>query len=268
MRDLAGGNAVVTGAGSGIGRGLALGLARRGMRLVVSDIEADAAAAVAAELVAGGAEAVAQPCDVADFASVNALAELAVDRFGPVHVLCNNAGVLIMADVKDLQPGDWEWIYSVNVMGVVHGIHAFLPGMLAAGAPAHILNTGSVAGLGGGGAYGSSKAAVIAISESLRTELAPHGIGVSVLLPGNVSSRITSSQRNRDARYGRHMPEPFADVVDFGLDPVRAAELGVRAIVEDELYAFVFPTDWEPRLRAGAEERQGALLGAMERGGI
>ena len=268
MRDLAGGSAVVTGGGSGIGRGLVLGLARRGMRVVVADIDLGAAEAVAAEVAELGAESMALRCDVSDFTAVQALERAAVDRFGPVNVLCNNAGVLIMAEVKDLQPGDWEWLFAVNVMGVVHGVHAFVPGMLRAGGPAHILNTGSVAGLGGGGAYGATKAAVIAISETLRTELGPQGIGVSVLLPGNVSSRITSSQRNRDPRFGPKVPEPFADVVDFGIDPVAAAENGIRAVLEDELYAFVFPEDWDERLRSAAEARHRALLSALDRGGM
>ena len=259
---------MVTGGGSGIGRALALGLARRRMRVVVADIEEDAAGAVAAEVRSAGAEALAWPCDVADFAAVEQLEAAAVERFGGVELLCNNAGVLIMADIQDLEPSDWSWVFSVNVMGVVHGVHAFLPGMRERGGPAHILNTASVASLGAGGVYGASKAAVLSISESLRAELAPAGIGVSALLPAAISSRITSAQRNRSDPSGRRVPEPFAEVVDFGIDPAHAAERGIRAVLDDRAYAFVFPEGWQDQLRPQMEERHRALLAALEEGAV
>lgn len=268
MRDLEGRTAVVTGGGSGIGRALVLGLGRRGMRVVVADIEAGAAESVATEARAAGVEALACPCDVADYDSVRQVEAAAVERFGSVELLCNNAGVLIMADIKDLEPSDWQWVFSVNVMGVVHATHAFLPGMLARRGPAHILNTASVASLGAGGAYGASKAAVLAISESLRAELAPSGIGVSALLPASISSRITSAQRNRSDPSGRKVPEPFAEVVDFGIDPAHAAERGIQAVLDDRAYAFVFPEGWQDQLRPQMEGRHQALLAALDRGGV
>ena len=159
--------------------------------------------------------------DVSDPESVQLLADRAYAEFGAIHVLCNNAGVLLMVPVSDLIVDDWRWVFSVNVMGVVNGVHAFLPRMLASGEPAHIVNTSSVAGVVGGGPYGASKSAVLAISEGLREELAPLGIGVSVLCPASISSRINSSQRNRPPSFGRKAPEPFAHVVDFGIDPMQ-----------------------------------------------
>jgi NAD(P)-dependent dehydrogenase (short-subunit alcohol dehydrogenase family) len=159
-------------------------------------------------------------------------------------------------------------VFDVNLMGVVHGVHAFLPRMRQQGS-GHILNTSSVAGLGGGGIYGASKAAILALSETLHQELAPEGIGVSVLCPGNVSSRILGAQRNRPARYGRKAAEPFGtDLTDFGIDPVLVGRRAVQAIVEGRLYVFAFPSGWERHVAPGARDRYGAILDAIDAGGI
>jgi NAD(P)-dependent dehydrogenase (short-subunit alcohol dehydrogenase family) len=265
MDSLAGRNAVITGGGSGIGRGLVLELARAGANVVVADIEADAAGAVAEEASAIGVNALPIATDVSDISSVQALADRAFAELGQVHVLCNNAGVLLMAPVQDLIVDDWTWLFSVNVMGVVHGIHSFLPRMREQG-EGHIVNTSSVAAFGGGGVYGASKAAVLSISETLHDELRDHGIGVTVLCPAAISSRINSSQRNRPAATGRKLPEPFAGIVDFGLDPAHVGRRAVQAIQNDDLYVFIYPQGWTGRIKAPADERFARIGAAMEKG--
>jgi len=183
--------AVVTGAGGGIGRSIALALAREGANIVVADIQLDRAQAVAAEIASLGARSLAVECDIARLASVQALAAAVVAGFGGVDVLCNNAGVtwrpyryLTEASLEDFQ-----YIYNVNVWGLLHSLQTFVPIMKARPGEKHIVNTGSLAGLipiTGHSAYSSSKAAVISISEAIATELAPHGIGVTILCPGVV----------------------------------------------------------------------------------
>ena len=132
MDDLVGRTAVVTGGGSGIGRAIVLELGGAGMNVVVADIEEDAARSVASEAEAAGARAIAVRADVSEFASMQALADAAYAEFGAVHVLCNNAGVLIFGDMQKLKIEDWNWLLGVNVFGVLNGIYAFLPRMLEA----------------------------------------------------------------------------------------------------------------------------------------
>lgn len=261
--------AVVTGGGSGIGRGLARALAEAGMNVVVADIEAESAEAVAREVEDRGRTALAVQVDVSSYGDVERLADLTYDAFGSADVLCNNAGVFLMGPVADMTVDDWRWVFDVNLMGVVHGVHAFLPRMREQGA-GHILNTSSVAGLGAGGIYGASKSAVLALSETLHQELAPMGIGASsVLCPGNVSSRILGAQRNRPARYGRKAAEPLGtDITDFGVDPLLVGRHAVRAVLSGQLYVFAFPAGWEQHVAPGARDRYAAILAAIDAGGI
>jgi NAD(P)-dependent dehydrogenase (short-subunit alcohol dehydrogenase family) len=269
VEQLEGKTAVITGGGSGIGLGLVRALVERGMNVVVADIEEDMARQVAASAAAAGVRATPVRCDVSDFGSVTALAERAFAEFGSVEVLCNNAGVFIMGPIEGMIPEDWSWVFSVNVMGVVNGVHAFLPRLLDQGAPAHIVNTASVASLGGGDVYGASKAAVLAISESLHSELAERNIGVTALLPANINSSILGAQRNRPDTFGRRAPEPLGTgVTSAGLDPIHVGRRAVAAIQSGELYCFVFPRGWEGRLRSRSEQRFSALLGALDRGGV
>ena len=266
--ELSGRTAVVTGAGSGIGRGLAVALAEAGMNVVVSDIEADAAAAVAKEVLGHGCGALAMETDVSRFTDVERLAAVTYDEFGSADVLCNNAGVFLMGPLTDMIVEDWRWVFDVNLMGVVHGVHAFVPRMTEQGG-GHILNTSSVAALGGGGIYGASKSAVLSLSETLHEELAGAGIGVSVLCPANVSSRILGAQRNRPTTYGRKAAEPLGtDITDFGIDPVLVGRRARSAIQAGELYVFAFPTGWEEHLAPRARHRYDAILAAIDAGGI
>ena len=271
MRELKDTVAVVTGGGSGIGRALVLALGEVGAHVAVADIDMRAACDVAAEVQALGVRALAVEVDVADRGSVDDLATRVASALGPTDVLCNNAGVFLMGPITEMIVDDWTWILSVNVMGVVHGVHAFLPGMLERGT-GHILNTSSVAALGGGGGsgvYSMSKCAVLSITESLHAELAPKGIGATALCPGNVSSRILGAQRNRPAHLGRLADEPFGrDLVDFGMDPMLAARRGVRAIEADELYAFAYPAAWGEHIHPKAEQRFARILDAISAGAV
>ena len=206
MRELDGKVAVVTGGGSGIGAALARAFAAQGMDVVVADIEAGAAEKVAAELRLSGRRALAVQTDVSVPESVAALAERTYAELGACHVLCNNAGVLLMGALETRTAADWEWVLGVNLWGVIHGVLAFVPRMLAQPGEKQIVNTGSLAGLlaaPGVGVYGTAKFGVVGLSEHLRLDLARHGIGVSVVCPGGVQTKILHSERNRPSALGR-----------------------------------------------------------------
>ena len=268
MRDLDGRVALVTGGGSGIGRGIAIALAGAGMRVVVADIERDAAEAVAAEL---GAEASADSVDVTDPAAVEALAERCFERHGGVDVLCNNAGVIGPTPLGPESVDNWRWIVDVNILGVAHVINAFVPRMVArvgdTGGEAHIVNTASMAGLRAGdgwahSAYGASKFAVVSMSRNLRGELAGSGIGVSVLCPGGVDTRIWEAGRNRPAERGgpETYERPDRLLPARVLDPLVVGRHVLRAIREDALY-IITHTERREQIAEHAQE----LLGAFDR---
>jgi NAD(P)-dependent dehydrogenase (short-subunit alcohol dehydrogenase family) len=201
MQDFTDRVAVVTGGASGIGFGLANAFAAEGMKLVLADIEAPALADAVAKLEADGAEVLGVVTDVSKAEQVQALADATVDRFGAVHVLCNNAGVGGGGLSWEAPLDVWEWVIGVNMWGVVNGVRAFVP-ILMQQPEAHVVNTASVAGLVAGpfmAPYNASKHAVVAISETLHHEMAlmaPH-VKVSVLCPGWVRTRIADSSRNR-----------------------------------------------------------------------
>lgn len=212
----AGQTAVVTGAASGIGYAMAERFAAEGLRVVLADVEEGALDQAVGRLQEGGAEAVGQLTDVSDRASVDALAEAAYRAFGAVHVLCNNAGVGSGAEGRmwEHDPKDWQWAFSVNVWGVFHGIQAFLPRMLAAGEPGHVVNTssgdGGIAPLPTASVYAVTKAAVVTLTESLYAHLKAEraAVGASVLFPGPHMLRtgLWESHRNRPERYAKSAP--------------------------------------------------------------
>ena len=237
MEKLDGKVAVVTGAGSGIGEGIARAAARAGMKVVVADIDAAKARAVAADL---GEQAFACAVDVSSLASVEALRDAALERFGAVHLLCNNAGVWIGALMRDADMKDWQYLINVNLYGVIHGVKAFLPLLVQQG-EGHIVNTASVGGLISGppeGLYTTTKFAVVGLSEALLLEVADKGIGVSVLCPGLVNTNlITQSFAVRPPALdpGIDHQQPAPDVAS-GISPLAVGEQVIDAVREGGFY--------------------------------
>ena len=265
MQEIAGKVAVVTGGGEGIGRGIAHALAAAGALVAVADIDTAAADRVVAELEAAGARALSARVDVADAGSVESLARHVEAALGPVAILVNNAGVMLDGSLVDADARDWQWVLSVNLMGVVHGVRAFVPGMRAREVGGHVVNTGSMAGLAPRlgsrlGIYSASKAAVVSYSEMLRAELAADGIGVSVLCPSTVRTRIWDADRNRPAALGAGQPVPMPARIADALDPMAVGPLVVRAIREDRAYILT-SDDARPRIEA----RNAAVLADVAR---
>ncbi|WP_409329682.1 SDR family NAD(P)-dependent oxidoreductase [Trujillonella humicola] len=236
MDDLAGRVAVVTGAASGLGRAMAERFAAEGMRVVLSDIDRPGLDAVAGQLAAAGAQVHAVPADVSAAGDVDHLAEESFARFGAVHLLCNNAGVVKSARPWALTVDDWRWVLGVDLWSVVHGIRAFVPRMLAQGGRAHVVNTASMTGLlpmPRLAAYSTAKAGVVALSESLQHDLDAEGadIGVSVFCPGFVATRITDSARNRPASLGDTAPATGPRTVS-GVQPTLTAEEAAGQVLD------------------------------------
>jgi NAD(P)-dependent dehydrogenase (short-subunit alcohol dehydrogenase family) len=240
--DLEGRTAVLVGGGSGVGRGVAVGLAAAGMRVAVGDIDAASAERVADELRANGATAIGARVDATDTESLAAFAERASAELAGVHVLVNTVGVILDRALDEATEADWSWFFEFNIMATVRSVNTFLPHLRAHGEPAHIVVTSSMAGLlalgpelvGGvrNGLYTTTKHALIGYSEMLRQELAPEGIGVSVLCPGLVQGSLSAtSARNRPARFGGPLPTPervgmpSSAMPSEGVGPVVAAAI-------------------------------------------
>jgi NAD(P)-dependent dehydrogenase (short-subunit alcohol dehydrogenase family) len=273
MRDLAGKTAFVTGGASGIGFALGAAFAQAGMKVMLADIETDALAEAVKSLHDFGPNVRGVACDVADPVSVERAAKASYQAFGNVHVVCNNAGVAAAGGIDNISLDNWRWVLDVNLMGVLHGIRTFLPHIRAHGEGGHIVNTASMAGMNSGlgfSPYVASKFAVVGMSEGLATQLKPFGIGVSVLCPGYVRTRIGESGRNRPQRYGAtQTPDPaspaglllaqITERLESGLDPSDVASRVLAAIREDELYVFT-----HPEMRAELEDRFAAIMAAMD----
>jgi NAD(P)-dependent dehydrogenase (short-subunit alcohol dehydrogenase family) len=274
MRELAGRTAFVTGGASGIGFALGAAFAQAGMKVMLADIETDALAEAVKSLRDFGPNVRGVACDVADPVSVERAAKASYQAFGNVHVVCNNAGVAAAGGIDIISLDNWRWVLDVNLMGVLHGVRTFLPHIRAHGEGGHIVNTASMAGMNSGlgfSPYVASKFAVVGMSEGLATLLKPFGIGVTVLCPGFVRTRIGESGRNRPERYGAtQTPDPaspaglllaqIAERLQSGLDPSDVAARVLAAIREDALYVFT-----DPEMRAELEDRFAAIMAAMDK---
>jgi NAD(P)-dependent dehydrogenase (short-subunit alcohol dehydrogenase family) len=256
MDTFEGKTAVVTGAASGIGLALARRFGAEGMKLVLADIEADALDQATDALRAEGAEVVSRVTDVSKGDQVDALAAAALDAFGAVHLVANNAGVGGGGQMDTLTTADWEWVLGVNLWGVIHGMRVFLPMLLEQG-EGHIVNTASVAGLFAApfmGPYNASKFAVVALSETTYNELAMVGspVGISVLCPSWVRTRIHESARNRpdelrgpdagaEAERDEMVAGVIAGLIAGGISPEDVADQVVDAVAAKRFYILTHP---------------------------
>ena len=262
--------AVVTGAGSGIGRALAERAASRGMKVVAADVEAPKLAATVDEIVRRGGEAIGVPTDVSVAEEVERLADEAWSRFGGVNLLCNNAGVFSGGLLWERTLADWEWVMGVNLYGLVNAARTFVPRLLAAGEPAHIVNTASMGGLvtnAYSGPYYTSKFAAVGLTECLAHDLLTTGapIGVSALVPSLVATGIATSHRNRPERWvdrgaERGADEQFVlaameDSVGAGMPPAEVAALVFDAVEDDRFWIPTKPS-YHDQIRARHDDMQ------------
>ncbi len=266
MQEFGGKTAVVTGAGSGIGRALAQAFAGEGMRVALADVDgpslSETAALVRAEF--PSVDVMADECDVSQAAQVNTLADAVFDRWGQVDVLCNNAGVFVGGIIWDRPDEDFEVVLGANLWGILHGIRAFVPRMIAQGTEGHVVNTSSVAGLLGApfeAPYSISKFAAFAATESLAHDLLAVGsrIRASVLCPGIITTNIVDSDRHRPD----HLVTPVTDdqrfVTDYlatavadGMDPSEVARV-VLAAIRDEQFLILTHDSYPKELLARGE---------------
>lgn len=250
MRLASGQVAVVTGAASGLGRGLARAFAAQGLSVVLADLDGAKAEQVSAELAADfGVAALASATDVSKPEEVEALAVATYDRFGSTDVLCNNAGVSTVGQAWESPLSDWDFVLSVNLMGVVHGIRSFVPRMVTSGGPAHVVNTSSMGGLMPvpmKAPYTAAKHAVVGLTKVLRAELAAAGapIGVCVVCPGAIATGIIDTQL---ARYqddpelspaARKVLDDLKANLDQGMPSDQAAQIVLTGIREDRFWLF------------------------------
>jgi len=268
MKDLKGKVAAVTGAASGLGRAMALAFAEEGMDLALADVDQTDLTSVEEEVRAKGVRAITLRVDVSQAEQVEAFRDHVVARLGGVHLVCNNAGVSPLGAVWENTVADWQWILGVNLWGVINGVRAFTPHLMAQN-QGHIVNTASVSGLispPGSGAYNVTKHAVVALSESLHHDLRERNsaVGVSVLCPAYVPTRITESERNRPKTLpaGKKSKETLAreamlkKAVRSGkVSAEQVAQAVLAAVKKDRFYVLT-----HPRIKGAIQARMEDIL--------
>ena len=252
MKDFAGKAAFLTGGAGGIGLAMARAFGQRGMKVAIADVEAETCAIAVETLRRESIQAIGTACDVSDHAALAEAAKRTLAEFGRIHVLCNKAGVSRAGPVESIAASDWDWVIGVNLKGLIHGLQLFLPHMKAHGEEGHIVNTASINGVAGAplaGPYSATKFAVVGLSEVLAAELAETPIGVSVLCPSWVKTRMLDNGRNRPAHFGGPIKldadsanaernARYARALESGLDPAHVAQLVIGAIEARRLFVF------------------------------
>jgi NAD(P)-dependent dehydrogenase (short-subunit alcohol dehydrogenase family) len=239
--------AVITGAASGIGLGMAREFGHQGMRVVLSDVSEERLNPAVTELQSDGIECIGQIADVRSAAAVDALAQTALDTYGQVHVLCNNAGVVAFGRQWELSDQDWAWVIDICLWGVINGVRAFVPRMLASEEPCHVVNTASMGGLLSApfiGPYAAAKHAVVGLSKSLRMELGGTNVGVTLVCPGNIRTGLARTMRERHDSQGRGGTDldAFLDLLETGaqdensMDPEDVGKLVVQAVKTNQFW--------------------------------
>ncbi|MFP6815481.1 MAG: SDR family NAD(P)-dependent oxidoreductase [Pseudomonadales bacterium] len=260
MQDVTGKVAFITGGASGMGLAMARSFSAAGMKVVITDIEDTALAAVAEEFAATNADVLTLKVDVTDRAAMEQAAQATEEAFGKVHVLCNNAGVAVGGSIVDMTYEDWDWVMKVNLDGVINGLQTFVNRIRAHGEGGHIINTASIAGhmaIPALSVYNTTKFAVVGMSEAIRQDLAAHNIGVSVLCPGIVNTGIFDSGRNRpeeltgerdtsalvlnDGDTEEERADRLAAMVDTAMDPAVVGDMVLDAILNNDEYIFTHP---------------------------
>lgn len=271
MKDLKGKTAFVTGGASGIGLSMARAFGRQGMNVVIADIEDAPAKAAVERLASEQIKAVAVHCDVGERNNLRAAALEAVSAFGKVHVVCNNAGVGAGGEIGKVPERDWDWIIDVNLKSVYYGVETFLPLMRSHGEGGHFVNTASIAGLISGPGmepYSATKYAVVAMSEGWALQLAGSNIGMSVLCPGFVRTRIHESGRTKQERFGGtedlgamapERRELITKAIETGIDPDVVGARVVEAVRDGQLYIFT-----DPRFKDVVEMRFAAIRNGFD----
>jgi NAD(P)-dependent dehydrogenase (short-subunit alcohol dehydrogenase family) len=272
MKEFRGRTAFVTGGASGIGLGMARAFGRAGMNVVLADIDEGAAKLAADKLASEQIKATPVFVDVTDRASVRSAALDAVAAFGKIHVVCNNAGVAVGGPFGTVRERDWDWIIDANLKGVVYGTEVFTPLIKSHGEGGHFVNTASMAGMvspPGLEPYCATKFAVVALSEGWAAQMAPLGIGVSVLCPGFVRTRIHESGRARQDKYGGagivdpgvgSTPDESAQNVLNGIDPNIVGQRVFEGVRDDDLYIFT-----HPMFKEFVQTRFNAILAAFDK---
>jgi NAD(P)-dependent dehydrogenase (short-subunit alcohol dehydrogenase family) len=264
--DVEGKVAFITGGASGIGLGIARAFVRADMKVMIADIREDHLTSALSSF-GDNSKVRGLKLDVTDRAAMAHAVEETLRAFGKIHVLCNNAGVGLAGPMKLATYADWDWVMGVNVGGVINGIVAFLPRMLAQGEGGHIVNTCSMSGIlphGGAGIYTTSKAAVIGMSEVLRSELAEEKIGVSAFCPGPVQTNIAQSGKTRPAHLAETGYAQFdrqregRSVSPLYMEPLLVGERVLEGVRHNELFIFT-----HSEFRDGVRERCEAIMAAI-----